>query len=114
MPPYALMASAIVLEGLTRQGKSDAAVELAHEDLTMLDELGGPVCSDVAFGVAAAEALFDSGDSASAASVLGEALQQIERRGGLIADHRLKQSYLTRRPEVRRALQLKEQWLREG
>jgi hypothetical protein len=66
------------------------------------------------FGVAAAEALFESGDRASAASVLGEALQQIERRSGLIADHRLKQSYLTRRPEVRRALQLKDQWLREG
>jgi hypothetical protein len=114
MPPYALMASALVLQALTRQGKIGDAVELAHEDLTLLDELGGPVCSDVMFGVAAAEALFESGDRASAASVLGEALQQIERRSGLIADHRLKQSYLTRRPEVRRALQLKDQWLREG
>jgi hypothetical protein len=114
MPPYALMASAIVLEALTRQGKSGEAVELAHEDLTLLDELGGPVCSDVMFGVAAAEALFESGDRASAASVLGEALQRIERRSDLIVDHRLKQSYLTRRTEVRRALQLKDQWLREG
>jgi eukaryotic-like serine/threonine-protein kinase len=114
MPPYALMASATLLEALTRQGRHGEAVEQAHEDLTLLDELGGPVYCDVMFGVAAAEALFESGDHASAASVLGEALRQIELRSSKIVDEGTKRAYLGGRREVRRAFELKEQWLREG
>jgi ATP/maltotriose-dependent transcriptional regulator MalT len=114
MPPYGLMASATLIDALTRQGRHDEAVQQAHEDLVLLGELGGPVCSDVIFGVAAAEALFASGDHASAASVLDEALRQIELRSGKIADDGLRRAYLSGRREVRRALELKRLWLEQG
>jgi eukaryotic-like serine/threonine-protein kinase len=110
LPPFWLMACAHLLTALARQGRGKEAAELATEDLQRLDRLGCPVCSEVLFRVAAAEALFE-GDQIPAAHVaLREALQRIEVRSSKIADADMKRSYLGRE-ENRRAFDLAHDWL---
>jgi hypothetical protein len=111
MIPYALFASAHLVESLTRQGRSAEAAAIAKEDLDVLAAQHGPLYSEVPFRVAAAEALFEAGEHAAGESVLREALRQVELRAGKIADPVLRARFLERRTENRRALELARAWL---
>jgi hypothetical protein len=100
------MASAHTLTAMVRQSKRESAAALARDDLAFVERVGSPICSEVMFRVAAAEALFEGGDRRSAERVLAGAIDQIELRAGTMSDAAMKDSYLTRRAENRRAFEL--------
>ena len=109
MPPYALMASASLVLALANQGRSVQACMIAREDLELLERIDGPVSTEVLFRVAAADVLHGAGHLAEARSVLAEARRQIDIRSTKITDPALRNSYLSRRPENRRARELEVQ-----
>jgi hypothetical protein len=113
-PPYQMIASAPFILGLVRLGRAEEAATVAREDLAVLARIGSPVWSEVLFRIAAAEALFAGGDRSEAESTLREALRQIELRRAKIFDPSLKESYLTRREENRRAAELARAWLEKS
>jgi tetratricopeptide (TPR) repeat protein len=108
--PYWLMASAHLLTALVRQGRGHEAGIIARDDLLAYERTGGPICSEILFKIAIAEALFEDGDRKGAESMLRDALWQIGVRAEQIADRPRRQTYLTGRPENRRALVLAETW----
>jgi hypothetical protein len=108
--PYWLMASAHLLTALVRQGRGKEAGVIAREDLATYEQTGGPLCSEVLFKVAVAEALFEDGDRKAAALTLGDALRQIEVRSAQIPAGPYQQTYLMGRPENRRAFALVQTW----
>lgn len=107
--PYALMASASLVLALANQGRSVQACMIAREDLELLERIDGPVSTEVLFRVAAADVLHGAGHLAEARGVLAEALRQIDIRSTKITDPALRSSYLSGRPENRRARELEVQ-----
>ena len=95
---------------MTEIRASEEASAIARQDLEAIGKLRCPVCSEVLFYVAAAEALFESGDRQLAEETLRKALGRIEARAAKITNVSLKDSYLDRRRENRRAFQLAERW----
>jgi serine/threonine protein kinase/tetratricopeptide (TPR) repeat protein len=108
--PYSLLASAALIEALLAQKRAREAAAIAREDLEALAKLPCPVNTEVLFYVAAAEALFEAGDRPEAERTLRQALTRIEVRAGKITEPALKNSFLTRRRENRRAFELAEAW----
>jgi len=82
---------------------------IAREDLELLERIDGPVSTEVLFRVAAADVLHGAGHLAEARGVLAEALRQIDIRSTKITDPALRSSYLSGRPENRRARELEVQ-----
>jgi hypothetical protein len=66
------------------------------------------MCTEVMFNVSAAEALLRAGDGEAGGNCLRLALDQIERRAALMTDPVLRDSYLSRREENRRAFALRD------
>jgi serine/threonine protein kinase len=110
LPPYMLMASADLVTGLLRQGKAAEAAVVAREDLARVAALEGPLCTEVLFNVAAAEALYEAGDRAEGSALLGTALAQIEERAKRMSDPMLKEMFLGRRAENLQAFALRDAW----
>ncbi|HWA77079.1 MAG TPA: protein kinase [Polyangiaceae bacterium] len=110
--PYTLMATPPLVYALIRQGRAEEAAHVAHEDLAALNKLQGPVCSEVAFLVAAAEAFFENGESAPAERTLRQALTRIDARAAKMSEPLTKETYLSRRSENRRARELAAERLR--
>ena len=110
LPPFWLMGCAHLLTALARQGRGEEAAVLATEDLQRLERLGCPVCSEVMFRVAAAEALFEGGRGPAAHAALREALRQIDHRSSKLTDPAMRTTYLAR-AENRRAVELARAWL---
>jgi hypothetical protein len=114
VPPYGLMASAHLMTALMHQDRAAEAAAIAREDLTRHAARRGPVCSEVMFQVAAAEALFVAGSRGEAEAALREALRRIDRRAGKLSDPALKHSFLTGRDENLRARAHAKAWLGEA
>jgi hypothetical protein len=110
MTPYALLISSYEVQALVRSGRLDEAGRTAKAGLAVLAELGGPVCSEVMFEVAAAEALWETGEHGEARRVLARARAHMELRAHLIADADRRNAYLTGREENRRMLELERSW----
>lgn len=110
MPLFRLMASTHLLNALLRQRREAEAAAIARQDLVWLGRIGGPVCSEVMFRVAAAEALFEAGDPSSGEAALREALRQIDLRASFMSEAGVKEKYLTGREENRRAAELALAW----
>jgi hypothetical protein len=108
--PYGMMASAHLLTALVRQGRGAEASSIARDDLATYHPTGSPVCSEVLFKVAAAEALFEGGDREGGARVLRDALMKIERRSAHLRDTDHLTMFLTCRPENVRARELARAW----
>ncbi|HET6149051.1 MAG TPA: protein kinase [Polyangia bacterium] len=111
MPPYGLMASAHLMTALVTQGRAAEAAAIAREDLARHATRRGPVCSEVLFLVAAAEALFAAGSRGEAESALRQGLRQIDVRARKLSDPALKQSFLLGRNENLRARAHAKAWL---
>jgi ATP/maltotriose-dependent transcriptional regulator MalT len=58
MPPYGVMSAAYLIEALLAQGRREEARASAREELSRLQALAGPLCTEVMLRVAAAEAFF--------------------------------------------------------
>ena len=114
MPPYGLMASAHLMTALGRQGRAAEAAAIAREDRARHAARLGPVCSEVMFQVAAAEAFFAAGSRGEAETALREALRQIEVRASKLSDPALRSSFLNGRDENRRARAHARSWFGEG
>src|SRR5690606_32121701 len=110
LPPYAALACATELEALRQRGRAEAAAALAEEALSRLEALGGPLGTEVALRVAAAEALDENQRRARAGGALAAALAVIERQSARIDDEGVRRAYRERRREVRRALELARWW----
>lgn len=110
LPAFRFMASSYLLAALAQQNRRSEAAALARDDLSLLARLEGPICSEVMFRVAAAEALFDDGAREQAEAALREALRQIDIRAGRISRTDLKTSFLTGREENRRARRRAQEW----
>jgi tetratricopeptide (TPR) repeat protein len=108
--PYALMAVGPLIHALIEQNRADEAARTASQWLRTLDELKGPVCSEVAFLVAASEAFFTSGDRVRGERTLRRTLDCIEARSAKMLDPETKRTYLTQRRENRRARELAAQY----
>lgn len=103
--PYSLMASPPLIYALLAQGRAGEASRFAHEDLQALTQLQGPICSEVAFLVAASEAFFANGERELGERTLRGALGRLEGRAAKMAEPEMRQIYLARR-ENRRAREL--------
>lgn len=106
MPPFALMSAAYLVQALGGQGRWEEASVVARQGLAQLAGLKGPICTEVLFRTAAAEALLEAGHRPEGEAALAKALEQIELRAAKITDPELKASYLTRRYENRSAAEL--------
>jgi hypothetical protein len=109
-PIYMIAASTCLLRALIGQGRVEEAAAVAREDLARLRRLGGAGFSDVPFRAAAAEALFQAGQREAAEESLGEALHEIDLRASGIPDAGLRDSYLHRNQDNRRAFELARAW----
>ncbi|MEO8214067.1 MAG: hypothetical protein ABI560_12775, partial [Myxococcales bacterium] len=110
IPPYGMMASAHLLTALVRQGRAAEAATIARDDLATYHRTGSPVCSEVMFKVAAAEALFEDGDKEGGERVLRDALAKIERRSAHLRGTDHLAVFLENRPENARARELARVW----
>jgi eukaryotic-like serine/threonine-protein kinase len=108
--PFSLLATTALIESLLQQKRAGEAAVIAREDLNALRGLKGPVCTEVLFCVAAAEALLAAGDRPEAERALRDAIRQIDVRARKFAEPGPKQTYLTGRPENRRAFELARAW----
>ncbi|HEY8946358.1 MAG TPA: protein kinase [Polyangiaceae bacterium] len=111
MPPFQLIASASLLQALGGLGRHAEAASIARADLDALNASGEPLCSEVLFRVAAAEAFYRAGEREPAVSTLRAALDAIDVRRRKIPDVALQNTYLTGRRENRRAFELSRSWL---
>jgi eukaryotic-like serine/threonine-protein kinase len=108
--PFGLMASAYLFTALLRQDRAEEAAGLAREDLARLEREAVPVCSEVLFFVAAADALLAAGDRPAGEAALRRALHLIDLRAAAITDPGQMRSFAARE-ENRRASELARQWL---
>jgi eukaryotic-like serine/threonine-protein kinase len=114
MPPYALMSAAYLVQALGGQGRWEEACDAARQGLARLDGLEGPICTEVLFRAAAAEALLEGQYLTEGEAVLARALEQIELRASKITDPALEAAYLTRRYENRRVAELARRFGRQS
>jgi eukaryotic-like serine/threonine-protein kinase len=111
-PPFGLMASAHLLTALVRGGRAKEALAIANEDFGFLERVGSPICSEVMFRVAAAEALYEGGQRDAGVAALREARHHIERRSAKVRDPAILQRFLEGREENRRAAELERAWVK--
>jgi hypothetical protein len=93
-----------------RQGRAEEAAGLAREDVARLERAAVPVCSEVLFFVAAADALLAGGDRPAGEAALRRALHLIDLRAAAITDAGQRRSFFARE-ESRRASELAREWL---
>jgi eukaryotic-like serine/threonine-protein kinase len=110
LAPYDLMVTSYWVQALVRSGRIEEGEKVARDGLAVLGRLAGPVCTEVMFEVAAAEALWEAGARPDARRILGQARAHVDLRAGLIADAALRDSYLTNREENRRLAELERAW----
>jgi eukaryotic-like serine/threonine-protein kinase len=106
--PYALIGGAYRLMGLTGGGRHQEAAVVARDGLAALARLDGPIFTEVIYTVAAAEALWSAGARDEARAALAQARRQVEARTALMAGADVRATFLARRPENRRLVELEQ------